>query len=161
MAKRVQCSSSLLTILWAQETRDWHNIVTLDKLWFYYIADHGLILFFPHGKMPDLERVTVQSTKVMLPIMWDPNAFAVVTAIESECKFNAGYCVSKILTPLPEWLCEGGGGNFGDLRVHANNARLHKSAVSQQFIARNSMAIAVRPPIHRIWLLLTFTYSVI
>jgi hypothetical protein len=34
MATRIKCSRSLLTILRAQETRAWHDILTLDGLWF-------------------------------------------------------------------------------------------------------------------------------
>jgi hypothetical protein len=49
---------------------------------------------------------------VMLIIVWDPAEFAVVTAIDGGCKFNAGYYVSEVLTPLSEWWCERGGGNF-------------------------------------------------
>jgi hypothetical protein len=30
----VKCSLSLRTILWAQETRAWHDTVTLDESWF-------------------------------------------------------------------------------------------------------------------------------
>jgi hypothetical protein len=60
-ATRVQCSRSILTILRAQETRDWHDIMTLDESWFYYITDYELILFSPDGEVPDRERVIVQS----------------------------------------------------------------------------------------------------
>jgi hypothetical protein len=42
-ATRVQCSQSLLTILWEQQTRAWHDIVYLDETWFYSITDHELI----------------------------------------------------------------------------------------------------------------------
>jgi hypothetical protein len=44
--------------------------------------------------------------------MWDPTGFAVVTALESGCKFNAGYYVSKMPTPFCEWWYERGGGDF-------------------------------------------------
>jgi hypothetical protein len=77
--------------------------------------------------------------------MWDPTGFAAVTALESGCKFNAGYYVTKVLTPLSEWWCERGGGDFRKLIVHADNSRLHKAAVSQQFMARDAMAIATHP----------------
>jgi hypothetical protein len=76
--------------------------VTLDESWFYYIPDHEFILLPPNGKVPDLEPVTIQSKKVILTIVWDPTAFAVVIALESGCKFNAGYYVSKMLTQLSE-----------------------------------------------------------
>jgi hypothetical protein len=49
---------------------------------------------------------------------------------------------------------------FGKLIVHADNARPRNVALSQQFMDRNAMVIATHLPIHRIWLLLTSTYSV-
>jgi hypothetical protein len=59
----------------------------------------------------------------MVTMVWDSTEFAVMTAIDSGCKFNAGYYVSEVLTPLSEWWRERGGGNFGKLIVHADNAR--------------------------------------
>jgi hypothetical protein len=66
----------------------------------------------------------------MFTIVWDPTEFAAVAALDSRCKFNAGYYVSEVLTQLSEWWRERGGGNFGKRIVHADNARLHKAAVS-------------------------------
>jgi hypothetical protein len=108
----------------------WWDIVTQDESWFYCITDHELILLLPDGKVPDRERVTIQSKKVILPIVWDSTGFAVVTAIESGCKFNMGYYVSKVPTPLSKWWRERGGGNFGKLIVHPDYARPHKAIVS-------------------------------
>jgi histone-lysine N-methyltransferase SETMAR len=82
----------------------------------------------------------------MLTIVWDPTEFAVVTVLESGCKFNAGYSASKVLTPFSESWRERGGGNFGKLIVHAHNARPHKSSVSQQFMAPNAMVVGTHPP---------------
>jgi predicted cupin superfamily sugar epimerase len=65
----VPCSKFLLTILREQQTRAWHDIVTLDELWFYYVTDHELIWLPPHGKAPDWECVTIESNKVMLAIV--------------------------------------------------------------------------------------------
>jgi hypothetical protein len=82
----------------------------------------------------------------MLTIVWDPTGFAVVTALENWCKFNAGYYVSEVLTPLSEWWRERGSRNFGELIVHADHARPHKATMSQQFMAGNAMVIAAHPP---------------
>jgi hypothetical protein len=101
-AKLVQCSKSLLTKLLAQQTRDWHDSVTLDEAWFYYITDHEFIWLLPDGKVPDRERVTIQSTEMMHTIVWRTAEFAGVAALESGCKFTAGYYVSEVLTPLSE-----------------------------------------------------------
>jgi transposase len=69
----------------------------------------------------------------------------VVTALENGCKFNAGYYVSKVLTPLSEWWRARGSGDFRKLVVDSDNARPHKASVLQQFTARNEMAIAAHP----------------
>jgi hypothetical protein len=84
------------------KTRDFHNTVTLDKSSFYYTAYHELILLPHDGKVMDPEGVAVQSKKMMVIIMSGPTGFTFVTAIESGCKFNAGYYVSKSLTSLCE-----------------------------------------------------------
>jgi hypothetical protein len=70
-----------------------HGSNTLDIMNLY-----GCFLMekFCIGKVPP----AVQ--KVMLTIVWDPTEFAVVT-LDSGCKFNAGYYVSEVLTPLSEW----------------------------------------------------------
>jgi hypothetical protein len=81
----------------------------------------------------------------MLTIAWDPTECAVVTALDSGCKFNAGYYVSEVLTPLSEWWRERGGGDFGKVIVHGENTRSHKATVSQQFMAQTAMATADHP----------------
>jgi histone-lysine N-methyltransferase SETMAR len=53
--------------------------------------------------------------------------------------------VSKILTPLPEWWCERGGGDFRYLIVHADQARRQNAALSRQSMARNAMVMAAHP----------------
>jgi hypothetical protein len=60
----------------------------------------------------------------MVTIVWDPTEFAVVTAIDSGSKFNAGYYVREVLTPLSEWWRERGDGNFSKLIVLAPTKRL-------------------------------------
>jgi hypothetical protein len=42
---------------------DWHDIVSVDKSWFCYIADQELIMLPADGKGPDLQWVAVQSKK--------------------------------------------------------------------------------------------------
>jgi histone-lysine N-methyltransferase SETMAR len=124
---------------------DWHDILTLDKSWFHYITDHELRWLPPDGKVPNRERITIESEKAMLPIVWGPTGFAAVTALESGCKFNAGYNVSKVLISLFEWWCEYGVGNFRKQVLHGDNARPHKAAISQQFMGQNAVVGAAHP----------------
>jgi hypothetical protein len=76
--------------------------VTLNESCFYYITDHELIWLPPDGKVPDRECVTIESKKGMLTIVGGPTGFAMMSALENGCKFNAGYYVSEVLTPLSE-----------------------------------------------------------
>jgi hypothetical protein len=78
----------------------------------------------------------------MLTIVWDPTVCAVVTALNSGCKFTAGYYVSEVLTLLSEWWRERGAGHGGNLIVHAENMLPHKATVSQQLMAQNSVLVA-------------------
>jgi histone-lysine N-methyltransferase SETMAR len=54
--------------------------------------------------------------------------------------------MSEVLIRLSEWLCARGGRYFRNLKVHADNARPHKVAVSQQFMARKGIVVAAHPP---------------
>jgi hypothetical protein len=65
----------------------------------------------------------------MLAIVWDPTGFAVLTALDCGCKFNTGYYVSKVLTPLSEWWRERGGGDCRTLIVHSESAHRHQATV--------------------------------
>jgi hypothetical protein len=61
--QRVELSSSLLLMLEVQEQRTWHDIVTLDKPWFYSGTDHESIWLRPGEQVPEMTRVTVQYIK--------------------------------------------------------------------------------------------------
>jgi hypothetical protein len=62
-ATRVQCSQSVLTILREQQTRAWHDIVTLVDSGFRYLPDHKLIWLPSEEKVPDRQRVTIEAEK--------------------------------------------------------------------------------------------------
>jgi hypothetical protein len=120
--------------------------VTLDKSWFYCFTDQELILLPPDVKVPYRERVAVQLKTVIFGIVCGPTWFTVVTALDGGHKFNAGYYLSILLAPLSDGRDERGGGNFGNLLAHADNADPPKTAVLHQFMARNAMAITAHLP---------------
>jgi hypothetical protein len=86
---RVQMATELLSILAIQRTRQWHGIVTLGELWFYWNSNHDLMWLPPGNAVPDRERYTNQSPKLMLAIVWSPSGFHVVNCLPTGCKFNA------------------------------------------------------------------------
>jgi hypothetical protein len=82
----------------------------------------------------------------MLAIVCGPTGFAVVIALESGCRFNSGYYVSKMLTLLSESWRERWRGDFRKVIAYADNVHPHEATVSQQFMARNAMVVAADPP---------------
>jgi hypothetical protein len=66
-------------------------MVTLDESWFYFNMDHQLIWLQPDEKIPERERRTMQSEKVMITAMWNPSGFHLFKLRSKGSKFNASY----------------------------------------------------------------------
>jgi hypothetical protein len=96
-------SQELLSMLQRQKQRSWHDIVTLDESWFYLNTDHELIWLQPDGEIPERERRTIQSEKVMLTIVWNPSGFHLINVLTKWFKSNASCYVTQILGPLSDW----------------------------------------------------------
>jgi hypothetical protein len=80
--------------------RQWQNIVTLDESWIYLDCEHDLIWMDPGEIVPDRERQTVQSPKLMLTIVWNPSGFHIVKALPKGWKFSAQYYTNNILRAI-------------------------------------------------------------
>jgi hypothetical protein len=81
----------------------WHDIATLDEPWFYFTIGHERI-WLPEGtEAPERERITVQSRKMMVRIVWNPTRFSWTVAHPKGMKSNADYYIFHILDPLAEW----------------------------------------------------------
>jgi hypothetical protein len=74
---RVQKAIELLQVLSVESTRQWHDIVTLDKSWISLLSEHDLMWTAPGEIAVDKERHTVQSPKFMLTVVWSPIVFHV------------------------------------------------------------------------------------
>jgi hypothetical protein len=145
-ALRVQMAGELLGILSIQSRRQWHDIVTLDESWFYWCSDHDLMWLRPGETVPDRERYTIQSPKLMVTIVWNPNGFHVVDALPKAGKFNAHYYTGNIIYAILIWRQAEGGTRPSKLWVHADNARPHTAKVSADFMATSGMKRAPHPP---------------
>jgi hypothetical protein len=77
--------------------------VTLDESWFYLNTNHELIWLQPDGEIPERERRTIQSEKVMLTIVWNPSGFHLINVLPKGFKFNASFYVTQILGQLSDW----------------------------------------------------------
>jgi hypothetical protein len=79
-----------------------HGIVTFDESSFYFTTDHEWI-WLPDGtEAPERERITVQSRKMMVTIVWNPKVFYRITAFPKGMKFNADDFISHLLDPFSE-----------------------------------------------------------
>jgi hypothetical protein len=86
-----------------QKDRAWHDIVPLNASWFDFTADQERI-WLPEGtEAPERERITVQSRKMTVIIVWNPTGFYQFVALPQRMKFNADPYTSHILRPLAEW----------------------------------------------------------
>jgi histone-lysine N-methyltransferase SETMAR len=132
-------------MLKVQQVRCWHNIVTLDESWFYLSTDHELIWFPADGKVPEMERHTVHSEKLMLMIVWNSSGFHLINVLSKGFKFNATHYVTNILSSLADWRKVQAGGSTRRLIVHADNARPHSAQIMEQLLKQNRMKRAPHP----------------
>jgi hypothetical protein len=80
-----------------EETRDWHNIITLDESWFCLCTDHELISVAPGEMVPEREQRMIQSPKSMITVAWNTSGFHVLTALPNGAKSNASHYTNEIL----------------------------------------------------------------
>jgi histone-lysine N-methyltransferase SETMAR len=128
-----------------QKDRAWHDIVTLNESWFYFTTNHKRI-WLPEGtEALGMERITVQSRKMMVTIVWKPTGSYRIVAPPMGMKFNADAYISHILDPLAEWRRSQVECSHRRLHVHADNARLHTAKKVTEFLAGNNMKRAPHP----------------
>jgi hypothetical protein len=90
-----------LQVLSVQNTRQWHDIVTLDESWIYLFSEHNLMWRAPGEIVVDRERHAIQSPKFMLTVVWNPIGFHVLKALSKGRKFKAQYYV---MIQMISWL---------------------------------------------------------
>jgi hypothetical protein len=90
-ARSSEAATTTFFMLERQERRSWHDIMTLDESWFYLHTDHELIWAHPNAEIPERERHTVQSQKMMLTIISNPGGFHWVNIMPKRFKFSASY----------------------------------------------------------------------
>ena len=144
-AIRANLSRGLLRMLEVQQSRNWHDIVTLDESWFYISTDHERIWLTPGEPVPGRERHMIQSPKLTITVVWNTSGFHVVAALPKGLKFNAECDTRGILQEILNWREEQGVGSTRKLSVHADNARFQTAKVSMDFLEANSMNKAPHP----------------
>jgi hypothetical protein len=58
-------------MLWHEKDRAWHDIVTLNESWFDFTNVHERIWLAEGTEAPERERISVQSRKIMVTIVWN------------------------------------------------------------------------------------------
>jgi hypothetical protein len=142
---QVRLSQQLFLMLERQGRRSWHDIVTLDGSWFHLHTDYELFWTQPDAEIPERERHTVQSQKVMPAIVWNPGGFHLANILSKGFRFNTSYDVTQVLDPLSKWRRTQVGRTNRKLIMHADNARHHIAKITSQFMEENSMQKAPHP----------------
>jgi hypothetical protein len=89
----VRMAIELFQVLTVQNTRQRHDIVTLDESWIYLFSEHDLMLTALGEIVVDRERHTVESPKLMLTVVWNPIGFHVLKALPEGRKFKTQYYI--------------------------------------------------------------------
>jgi hypothetical protein len=99
---RAQLLFELFEMFQHQTDRVWHDIVTLDESWRYFTTGHERIWPPERAESPERERITVQSRKMIVTIVWNHTGFHRIVALPKGMKFNADYHISHILDSFTE-----------------------------------------------------------
>jgi histone-lysine N-methyltransferase SETMAR len=108
-------------------------------------TEHKLLWAKPDAEIPERERYTAQSQKVMLTIVWNAGGFHLVNILSNGFKFNASYSVTQTLDPRSKWRITQIGRINRKLIVHADNTRPDTAKMTSQFMEQNSMPRAPYP----------------
>jgi hypothetical protein len=123
-----------------QHGRHWHDIMTFDDSWFCPNTYHEFIWQPFHGKLPERERNTIQSEKMTLTTVWNPNGFHVINVLSKGTKFNPDHYITDVLILLAEWLKTQVGRTDQKLIAHAGNARCYIVKMSLDFLEHNALS---------------------
>jgi hypothetical protein len=94
-------SKEFLTLLESMRRHSWKCIMMLDKAWFYLSPDHESISLSPDEEATQKGTKRKSSPKMMLMVIWKPRRFHVIDIRPKGRKFQAGYYISHIPSPLP------------------------------------------------------------
>jgi hypothetical protein len=96
-------------------------------------------------KVPERQRHTIQSRKLMLTIVWKLSGFHLINVLANGCKFNASHYITNILGPQTDWRAFQARRSNWRLIIHANTTRPDLATMTQQFLEPNAMKRASHP----------------
>jgi hypothetical protein len=122
---RAYMSGELLQPLQVQKAKALHKIVTIDESEFYLSNDHELIWLPAGAPVLDRKKYIIQSSKLILTVIWNPHGFHLVDALQKGMKFNGSYYVTRILKLFHEGKKQQAFEATRKLIIYADNARSH------------------------------------
>jgi hypothetical protein len=114
-----------------------HDIVALDKSWFYLFNEHDLMWTAPGEIVVDRKQHTVQSLTFMLTVVWNPIRFHVLKTLPKGGKFNAQYYTNDILVIISDWRRQIRRTRPNRFWVRSDNARPHTAKMPKDHISLN------------------------
>ena len=140
--KRVELSQQLLFFI--ENKINWPNIYTTDKSWFYYDNYFQKSWKLTRNEVPQNVSQKISSKKAMVVIVWNVDGFHVVTSVAKGETYNSEYA-SRILQMLDHKV---GMPIYGlrEKMLHWDNARPHKSLITQQAISKVGLKELPHPP---------------
>jgi histone-lysine N-methyltransferase SETMAR len=88
----------------------------------------------------------IQSKKLMLTIIWNPQKSHLINVLPKGCKFNAGYYIIELLSPLSDWRRTQQRRTDRKLLIDADNAYPHIVQASRDFLEVYGMKQVPHPP---------------
>jgi hypothetical protein len=117
--------------------------MTLDEAWFYFSNQHEQIWLPEDEDPPTNGRPTIDSSKTMLTVLWNPHGFRVIKVLPRRCKWTSQYYIDNI---LPEICALHIAGDRRKSVIHADNARPHVSTRVKQYMEEHGPRTGLHPP---------------
>jgi hypothetical protein len=118
--------------------RDTYWILPVSESWFYLPADYEMIWLPDGDEVSDRENHMIQSLKLMLTFVWNPQGFQIVDAMPTGEMFPAACYIRNILTEI---VARRGEKGKRRLAVHADNAKTYTAKVTRAFCHNDFLQI--------------------
>jgi hypothetical protein len=116
-----------------QERQSWYHIVIINESQLYLNPYHEFIWLQPGRENPEREPFSVQSEKVTLTIIWNPNGCHLSNVRLKGFKFNVTDYLTQIFASGSDWHRNHVGRTNRKLTLHAKNRCPHIAKVTAQF----------------------------
>jgi hypothetical protein len=112
----------------------------------YFTFDHELICLAQGQEILECERDMIQSSKMMMMIIWNPTVFDVIDLLSNSNKFNNRHYVFAILQYLTDWHISEIEVTNRELIMHVDNTWFHMAKLLLVFIKPNEFERVPHPP---------------